>query len=84
MQYDILPGRGHENAKKALALAVERGFEATEVLTFRDGYYVPVDAPDEVQDEESTDDKDEAKGETPEDEKPAPKTARKPRTAKKE
>lgn len=78
MAYDILPGRGSENAKKALALAEERGFAATDVRTFRDGYYVPLDAPDDVQDEESTDGKDEAEAE-----KPAPKTARK-RTAKKE
>ena len=79
MQYDILPGRGGENAKKALALAEERGFAATDVRTFRDGYYVPVDAPDADQDEKTEDSKNESEAE-----KPAPKTARKPRTAKKE
>jgi len=83
MRYDILPGRGSENAKKALALAEERGFAATDVLTFRDGYKVPTDAPDEVQDEESEDSQDETEDTKSEDTKPAPKTARK-RTAKKE
>ena len=78
MQYDTLPGRSRENAKKALELAEERGFDPAEVRTTRDGYLIPVDAPDEVQEEESTDGKDES-----EDKKPAPKTARK-RTASKE
>lgn len=43
MEYDIIPDRGSKNAKKALKLAVERGFDPSEVLTFRGGYYVPVE-----------------------------------------
>lgn len=81
MEYDIIPERSSENAKKALELAVERGFNAEDVLTFRGGYYVPVDAPVEDAKEEDESDKDESKAE--DDTKPAPKTARK-RTAKKE
>lgn len=42
MEYDIIPERGSENAKKAIALAEKRGFDATEVRTFRDGYLVPL------------------------------------------
>lgn len=42
MQYDNLPGRSSENAKKALALAVERGFAPELVLTNRDGYMIPI------------------------------------------
>lgn len=46
MEYDIIPDRGTKNAQKALKLAVERGFEPTDVLTFRGGYYVPVEIKD--------------------------------------
>ena len=42
MDYDNLPGRSKENAQKALALAVERGFAPEDVLTTRDGYKIPV------------------------------------------
>jgi hypothetical protein len=42
MEYDIMPGRSSENAKKAIDLAVERGFPAESVLTSRDGYHIPV------------------------------------------
>lgn len=61
MDYDILPGRSSENAKKALELAESRGFDPAEVRTSRDGYYVPVNTDDE---------------------KPAPKPARKRNTKK--
>lgn len=46
MEYDIIPDRGTKNAQKALKLAVKRGFEPTDVLTFRGGYYVPVEIED--------------------------------------
>lgn len=42
MDYDNLPGRSRENARKALDLAVKRGFEPETVLTTRDGYMIPV------------------------------------------
>lgn len=83
MQYDIMPGRGRENAKKAIELAEERGFDATEVRTFRDGYYVPLsedDAPEENTEEEGDSGKDESKAEET---KPATRT-RKRATTKKE
>lgn len=48
MDYDIIPGRGSKNAKKALKLAEKRGFASSEVRTFRDGYYVPVEIDEEV------------------------------------
>lgn len=105
MEYDIMPGRSSENAKKAIELAESRGFPAESVLTSREGYHIPVhpdnaggdvivtepgtenDAPTEIVGETVEDGKDEAKGEDAatevEEEKPAPKTARK-RTAKKE
>jgi len=41
MAYDILPGLDAENAKKALALAVERGFKEEDVLTTREGFLIP-------------------------------------------
>ena len=41
MAYDILPGLNAENAKKALALAVERGFKEEDVLTTREGFHIP-------------------------------------------
>lgn len=82
MEYDIIPERSSDNAKKALELAVERGFKAEDVLTFRGGYYVPVDAPEEKAEEEGESDEDESKAED-DTKPPAPKTARK-RTAKKE
>jgi len=44
MQYDNLPGRSRENAKKALELAEERGFSPELVLTTRSGYLIPLDA----------------------------------------
>lgn len=47
MEYDIIPDRGSKNAQKALKLAVKRGFDASEVLTFRGGYYVPVEIKDD-------------------------------------
>jgi hypothetical protein len=43
IQYDTLPGRSRENAKKALDLAVERGFAAEDVRTTRAGYLIPVE-----------------------------------------
>lgn len=61
MDYDIIPGRSSENAKKALALAEERGFDATDVKTSRDGYHVPIDLDAEKAEEKPA----------------APKTARK-------
>lgn len=84
MEYDILPGRGSKNAKKALELAEERGFDATEVRTFRDGYYVPLtedDAPEKKTEEKDDSGKDESKAE--DDKKPATRT-RKRATTKKE
>ena len=51
MEYDILPGRGSENAKKAIALAKKRGFASADVRTFRGGYYVPVTADEIVSDD---------------------------------
>lgn len=91
MEYDIIPERSSENAKKALELAVERGFKAEDVLTFRGGYYVPVEldeTPAVITDTEGKIIEPDADGVTtldPVDETPAPapKTARK-RTAKKE
>ncbi len=82
MEYDIMPGRSSENAKKAIALAVKRGFAAEDVRTFRDGYQVPLDAPDEKTKDEGQSGKDESKAE--DDKKPATKTARKRATTKKE
>ena len=55
MEYDIIPERSSENAKKALELAVERGFKAEDVLTFRGGYYVPVEV-DTIETEPGTED----------------------------
>jgi len=97
MEYDIIPDRSSKNAKKALELAVERGFSAEDVRTFRGGYYVPLnveDAPEPKTEEEGKSEEDESKADESkaeekseeskaEETKPAPKTARK-RTAKKE
>lgn len=41
MSDDILPGLTRENAKKALALAVERGFREEDVRTTREGFLIP-------------------------------------------
>ena len=43
IEYDTLPGRGSENARKALDLAIERGFTEEDVRTTRSGYLVPVE-----------------------------------------
>lgn len=40
--YDLLPTRSRENAKAALALAVERGVPESSVLTTQDGYLIPL------------------------------------------
>lgn len=40
--YDLLPNRSRENAKAALALAVERGVPESSVLTTQDGYLIPL------------------------------------------
>lgn len=40
--YELLPERNKENAKKALARAVDKGFPASAVLTHRDGYLIPL------------------------------------------
>lgn len=50
MLYDNIPGRSRENAKKALALAEERGFPPESVRTTRDGYQIPL-AEDAVKDD---------------------------------
>lgn len=72
MSYDILPGRNSENAKKAIALAEERGFPAESVLTFRDGYKVPLA------------DEDAPKADSEDEDAPKPKTPRKRTSTKKE
>lgn len=43
IDYEILPGRGGDNARKALEKAVENGFSAEDVQTFRGGYRIPVE-----------------------------------------
>lgn len=40
--YDLIPGRGHKNAVKALELAEERGYPTSAVLTTGDGYLIPL------------------------------------------
>lgn len=40
--YDLLPTCSRENAKAALALAVERGVPESSVLTTQDGYLIPL------------------------------------------
>ena len=98
MEYDIIPGRSVKNARKALDLAEERGFDQTEVLTTRDGYLVPLDektaaeqaeaAEEDRIEEESTEDKseestEEEKSEEKTEDKPAPKTTTRKRASTK-
>ena len=91
MEYDIIPGRSVKNARKALDLAEERGFDQTEVLTTRDGYLVPLDektaaeqaeaAKEDRTEEESTEEKsteDKSEEESTEEEKSEEKTEDKP------
>lgn len=51
--YELLAGRGRENAKKAIAAATDRGFPEHSVLTHPEGYLVPTgetsDAPDSIE-----------------------------------
>lgn len=42
--YELLSGRSGENARKALALAEDRGVDASQILTQTDGYLIPLDA----------------------------------------
>lgn len=48
--YDFLPDRSRDNARKALALAEERGLEADVVLTVTDGYLIPLNEGGETAD----------------------------------
>lgn len=41
--YELLAGRGRENAATALATAVDRGFPEHAVLTHPEGYLIPLD-----------------------------------------
>jgi hypothetical protein len=43
MQYDILPGRNTDNAKRALKIAEDRGFDPGMVRTSRQGYLIPIE-----------------------------------------
>lgn len=86
MQYDNLPGRSAKNAKKALALAEERGFDPTEVRTYRDGYYVPIsdeEAAKAAEEAEAAEDKS-TESKSTDEKKPATKTTRKRASTKKE
>lgn len=40
--YELLVGRSRENARKALAMADERGLPPQAVLTRRSGYLIPI------------------------------------------
>lgn len=41
--FELIAGRSGENAKAAIAAAMERGFESASVRTVSEGYLVPVD-----------------------------------------
>ncbi len=58
--YDLLPERSRENAKAALALAVERGVPESSVLTTQDGYLIPLGS--QTADESLEGDVDESNG----------------------
>lgn len=58
--YDLLPERSRENAKAALALAVERGVPESSVLTTQDGYLIPLGS--QTADESLDGDVDESNG----------------------
>lgn len=40
--YELLSGRGSENARKAISLAEERGVDASRVISQTDGYLIPL------------------------------------------
>lgn len=46
--YEFIGGRNTENARQALASAIERGFPEETVLTVHDGYLVPLGDQDDV------------------------------------
>lgn len=52
--YDLLPGRNGKNARKALALAEERGYPTSAVLTTTDGYLIPLPK-DEIEQSQAAD-----------------------------
>lgn len=44
--FELLHGRGRENAKQAISTAEERGFTSDRVLTHPEGYLIPVEVSD--------------------------------------
>lgn len=50
--YEFLSGRTRDNARTAIADAVERGFPESTVLTVHDGYLVPIGDSQVVTDDE--------------------------------
>lgn len=40
--FDLLPNRSRDNARKAIALAEERGYDSFSVLSRSDGYLIPL------------------------------------------
>lgn len=49
--YDLLPTRSRSNARKAIALAEERGYSSEVVLSRSDGYLIPLGVAEAVAEE---------------------------------
>jgi hypothetical protein len=69
--YGLIPGRGQENARAALAAAVAAGFPDDVVITVHDGYALPEKALKKYEDAQKKADEDDKPA--PAAEKPAPK-----------
>lgn len=71
--YGLIPGRGQENARAALAAAVAAGFPDDVVITVHDGYALPEKALKKYEDAQKKAPADEDDKPAPAAEKPAPK-----------